>query len=80
MTVINRHNYESYFLLWVDGELSDEEQVTLDRFVAENPDLAEELSLLKSTQLQPAAHLSSKRYGGQRGQLQPALLHRPPAL
>ncbi|BDQ12452.1 anti-sigma factor [Sediminibacterium sp. TEGAF015] len=53
MTVINRHNYESYFLLWVDGELSDEEQVAVDRFVAENPDLAEELSLLKSTQLQP---------------------------
>ena len=53
MIVINRHNYETYFLLWVDGELSDEEQVAVDRFVAENPDLAEELSLLKSTQLQP---------------------------
>lgn len=53
MIVINRHNYETYFLLLVDGELSNEEQVAVDRFVAENPDLAEELSLLKCTQLQP---------------------------
>lgn len=53
MIVINRHNYETYFLLWVDGELSSEEKVAVDRFVAENPDLAEELALLQSTQLHP---------------------------
>lgn len=51
MIVINRHNYETYFLLWVDGELSSEEKVAVERFVAENPDLAEELALLQSTQL-----------------------------
>lgn len=53
MIVINRHNYETYFLLWVDGELSSEEKVAVERFVAENPDLAEELALLQSTQLHP---------------------------
>lgn len=53
MIVINRHNYENYFLLWVDGELSSEERVAVERFVAENPDLAEELALLQSTQLHP---------------------------
>jgi len=53
MIVINRHNYETYFLLWVDGELSSEEKVAVERFVAENPDLAEELALLQSAQLHP---------------------------
>lgn len=53
MIVINRHNYETYFLLWVDGELSSEEKVAVERFVAENPDMAEELALLQSTQLHP---------------------------
>ena len=52
MIVINRHNYETYFLLYVDSELSAEEKVAVQRFVAENPDLAEELALLESTQLQ----------------------------
>lgn len=51
MMLINRNNYETYFLLWVDGELSSEEKVAVDRFITENPDLAEELALLKSTQL-----------------------------
>lgn len=52
MIVIDRNNYETYFLLYVDSELSAEEKVAVQRFVAENPDLAEELALLESTQLQ----------------------------
>lgn len=51
MIVIDRNNYETYFLLYVDSELSAEEKVAVQRFVAENPDLAEELALLESTQL-----------------------------
>ncbi len=52
MIVIDRNNYETYFLLYVDSELSAEEKVAVQRFVADNPDLAEELALLESTQLQ----------------------------
>lgn len=48
---INRHNYETFFLLWVDGELSVQEEEMVERFITENPDLAEELALLQETKL-----------------------------
>ena len=53
MMTINRNNYEQYFLLWVDGELSPEEMIAVERFIEEHPDLAEELSLLQDTKLVP---------------------------
>ena len=53
MGLINRHNYEQYFLLWVDGELSPEEMEAVERFVASNPDLADELAILQDTKLVP---------------------------
>lgn len=53
MITINRNNYETYFLLWVDGEISPEEMVAVERFIANNPDLAEELALLQDTKLVP---------------------------
>lgn len=53
MITINRNNYETYFLLWVDGELSPEEMVAVERFIDNNPDLAEELALLQDTKLIP---------------------------
>lgn len=53
MITINRNNYETYFLLWVDGELSPEEMVAVERFIETNPDLAEELTLLRDAKLLP---------------------------
>lgn len=48
---INRDNYEMYFLLYVDRELSAEERAAVDQFVAEHPDLKTELELLLATSL-----------------------------
>ncbi len=46
---VNRHNYESFFLLYVDKELSAADRKAVDVFVKENPDLQMELALLQKT-------------------------------
>jgi hypothetical protein len=58
---INRLNYEKYFLLYVDGELSTSEMQAVDRFAAENNDLADELTMLLQTKLpEEAFHFENK--------------------
>lgn len=46
---INRNNYEEYFLLYADNELSKTEKKVVEIFVQENTDLKEEFLMIKLT-------------------------------
>ncbi len=50
---ITRNNYEEFFILYMDNELSSDDRRQVELFVKENPDLQEELNLLMQTQLVP---------------------------
>src|SRR4029078_9784511 len=50
---IDRHNYEEYFLLYIDNELNVDQKKQVELFVQENPDLEEELVMLKQARLIP---------------------------
>jgi hypothetical protein len=50
-TIITRDNYEEYFLLYVDEELTVAEKAAVDAFAMLHPDLKEELDILLSTKL-----------------------------
>ena len=51
---INRDNYEEYFLLYADNELSKTEKKVVEIFVQENPDLKEEFLMIQLTVNTPA--------------------------
>ena len=58
---ITRHNYEEFFLLFVDGELSGSEKLEVEAFVADNPDLKVELDLLIESVLPPVSFPFNKK-------------------
>lgn len=51
--MINRDNYEEFFLMYVDGELSTTDKKMVEVFVQLHPDLQEELAMLQQTVLLP---------------------------
>jgi hypothetical protein len=58
MSIINRHNYEAYFILYVDNELSSDHRGLVEQFLQKNPDLAEELTLLQQFKLVPESNIT----------------------
>ena len=52
---INRHNYEEYFILYMDNELSSDDRRMVEAFVQQHPDLKEELDILLQYKLEPDA-------------------------
>lgn len=51
--IIDRHNYEEFFILYLDNELTQEERSAVEQFAVENPDLGQELDMLMQTRLVP---------------------------
>ena len=47
---VDRHNYEEFFLLYIDNELSVDQKKQVDLFVQENADLEEGISLRRFTE------------------------------
>jgi hypothetical protein len=69
--IINRHNYEELFLMYVDNELTPAQRAEVDAFVHQNQDLADELKMLQQVTLMPeeeiqfdAKHLLYKKEEG----------------
>lgn len=54
---INRYNYEEFFMLYVDNELTKAERLEVEAFVDANPDLREELNILNELKLEPETGL-----------------------
>ena len=50
---VNRNNYEEWFVLYTDNELSDEQKLAVEKFAAANPSVQKELELFQKTKLQP---------------------------
>ena len=55
--MIHLGNYEEYFILYLDNELTDAEMQQVDAFLLQNPDLQAEFEILASTKL-PAEDFS----------------------
>ena len=50
---IDRHNYEEYFILYMDNELSIDQRRLVEAFILQHPDLKGELDLLLQYKLVP---------------------------
>lgn len=51
MNTIHLGNYEEFFILYMDNELSEEQVKMVDEFLAAHPDLKAEFEMLESTKL-----------------------------
>jgi hypothetical protein len=57
---INLGNYEEFFILYMDNELTAEQMEMVDYFLSAHPDLQSEFELLMSTRLTPETFSISK--------------------
>jgi hypothetical protein len=74
MTVIDSHNYETYLLRYIDGELNADEQAALMRFLRQHPGCRKELELLQATKLVPDETI---RYSNRAGLYRHSVAARP---
>ncbi len=61
--LINRENYEHYFIAYHEGDLADDEKIQLEDFINENPDLKKEFLLHKKVRFNaPENTLNKSQY------------------
>ncbi len=54
---INRHNYEEFFILYMDNELESDDRRMVEEFVLQHPDLKEELDILLQHKMMPDTNI-----------------------
>ena len=55
---IDRHNYEEFFIPYLDNELSASDRQLVEDFAAANPDLKAELDLLLQSKFEPETDIT----------------------
>jgi len=59
---INQHNYEHYFLMYIDNELSGEERAAVNDFIMQFPNYANKLETLQQLKISPATLIYENKF------------------
>jgi hypothetical protein len=59
---INQHNYEHYFLMYIDNELSIEERAAVNDFIMQYPNYANKLEALQQLKISPATLIYENKF------------------
>jgi len=59
---INQHNYEHYFLMYIDNELSGEEMAAVNDFIMQYPNYANKLEALQQLKISPATLIFENKF------------------
>jgi len=59
---INQHNYEHYFLMYIDNELSGEEMASVNDFIMQYPNYANKLEALQQLKISPATLIFENKF------------------
>ncbi len=59
---INQLNYEHYFLMYIDNELSEEEMVAVNDFIMQHPNYANKLETLQQLKISPATLIYENKF------------------
>jgi hypothetical protein len=59
---INQHNYEHYFLMYIDNELSIEERAAVKDFIIKYPNYANKLETLQELKISPATLIYENKF------------------
>ena len=59
---INQHNYEHYFLMYIDNELSAEEKAAVNDFIMQHPNYANKLQELQQLKISPDTFIYENKF------------------